>query len=183
MSNSSTPEIPVATAQSAANIPEGAIKVQASSTSGYSQFNKDLQEGFNKDFLGQSARLLDTAKSLLTLQIAIPGLYAALLKMFSGDDATILQSDYLGALLIAGSFLFWLLGLGFSLFALKPDKYLVNPSVLSRTSVSEDAPDSTFSGLFEMYQNSASRKYTLVVFSSVLTMLGLILMVINLMIY
>lgn len=182
MSKSSTPDIPVANVRSSANVPEGAAKIKASSTDSYSQFHQDLQEGFSKDFLGQSARLLDTAKSLLTLQIAIPGLYAALLKMFSGNDATILQSDYLGALLIAGSFLFWLVGLGFSLFALKPDKYLVNPFVLSRTSNSEGA-NSTFSGLLEMYQNSASRKYKLIVFSSAFTMLGLILMVINLMIY
>lgn len=182
MSDSPTPQVPTASKRGSTEIPENAVRVKATSVRAYSKFDEDLQEGFTKDFLSQNDRLLDTAKSLLTLQIALPGLSAALLKLVAGNKAILDQSDTLAAALILGAFLFWILGLGLSLLALKPNRYQVNPNVLERKRL-DGKEDGSFSGLLDMYQKSAARRYNLILWSSVMTVSGLVLMILNWLIY
>lgn len=80
-------DIPVATPVSEANIPDSATRISATATHNYTSLHQQLRDGFAQDFIDQGTRLDETAKQLLTLQVAIPGLFAALLKLLAGDDA------------------------------------------------------------------------------------------------
>ena len=53
------------------------------------KIDEALRESFAKDIAEQASRLDELAKQLITLDIAIPGLYAAILKLVSGETATV----------------------------------------------------------------------------------------------
>lgn len=183
VSDSSTPQhVPTARVRSKTNLPDDAVRIQTSSTSEYSQLHAFLQESLNKDLVEQSNRLSETAKSLLTLQLAVPGIFAAILKMFEGSKATLVQADYFTTTLIIGAFLSWMLALGLTLSVLRPDPYRVNPLATSRKAEGKSEKEQTL-GLLELYQQSAVRKFQRVTISSGLTFLGILLMVFHLVIF
>ncbi|MFN3785908.1 MAG: hypothetical protein ACK4RS_03605 [Thiothrix sp.] len=98
----------------------------AVSTSALSKYDKSLLDNFAKDIAAQSTRLDDLAKQLITLNIAIPGLYATVLKFISGDEAVVNDP-----VLLLITFTAWLLALGFALASLFPQRYQVDPDSLS----------------------------------------------------
>ena len=183
MSDSPTSQhIPTAILRSETEIPEGAVLLEAQATSEYTQLHEFLQESINKDLVEQANRLAETAKSLLTLQLAIPSVFAIMLKLLEGSKATLAHTDYFAVALILGAFLSWVMALGFTLFALRPDPYQVNPLVVSREVEGESEKQQALS-LLEFYQQSAARKFHRIGISSGLTLLGILLMVFHIVIF
>lgn len=91
-------------------------------TSTVSKYDEALLDTFAKDVAAQATRLDDLAKQLITLNIAIPGLYATVLKFISGEKAVVNDP-----LLLLITFAAWLLALGFALASLFPQRYQVDP--------------------------------------------------------
>lgn len=95
-------------------------------TSALSKYDESLLDLFAKDVSAQATRLDDLAKQLITLNIAIPGLYATVLKFISGDKAVVNDP-----VLLLITFAAWLLALGFALASLFPQRHQVDPDSLS----------------------------------------------------
>ncbi|MDM8546494.1 hypothetical protein QUF61_08360 [Candidatus Venteria ishoeyi] len=150
--------IPVARTRSEADPDSPALRIKAESTAAYTAFDKTLQESFATDFIQQSERMNDIAKQLISLQLAIPAVFAALLKLLAGKEATLEASYYM-----VFSFLCWLFALVFSLLALRPKAYRVDKTSLD--------------SLQHFYQTSATDKYWRITISSLLTLLGLVFMI------
>lgn len=93
-------------------------EIEAYTSAPLSKADETLLEYFAKDIAEQATRLDDLAKQLITLEIAIPGIYAAVLKLVSGDQATLAQP-----LLLLFAFTAWLFALGMTLASLLPQRY------------------------------------------------------------
>ena len=100
--------------------------INAEDVQALDKFDETLREGIAKALTEQAAHLDELAKQLITLELAIPGLYAAVLKLVSGDSAKLHQSG-----LIMLAFVCWLLALGFTFASLLPAKYTVDVNSLS----------------------------------------------------
>lgn len=87
-----------------------------------SRYDSVLQERLAQEVSEQSKRLDDLARQLITLNIAVPGLYASLLRYMSGSDATVEDP-----LLLVFIFFPWLLALGLAFVSLFPLNYRVDP--------------------------------------------------------
>jgi hypothetical protein len=100
---------------------------------------------------------------LLTLELAIPGAYAAILKLVGGTNATL-------QLNIAFYFAFgaWFAALALTLIALIPKKWTVDPSILKQ----DPGKFSEGLGIEDFFERSANYKRRLVIASSVLFFIG-----------
>jgi hypothetical protein len=65
-----------------------------------------LREKFAASIAGQSELMDKLGRQLITLELAIPGLYATVLKLVQGEDATLPVNNWLYA-----TFLFWFVAL------------------------------------------------------------------------
>ena len=130
-----------------------------------------LRKKFYENIAGQSDLMDKISKHLLTLELAIPGLYATVLKLIHGEDATIILQP---ALYI--TFACWLAALLLTLIALTPRKWTVDPSILKQ----DPQKFSEGLGLEDFYQQSALYKRRLVIASSVLVFAGIIVAVFTL---
>ena len=101
-------------------------EIEARSSAPLSQADQTLLVCFAKDVAEQATRLDDLAKRLITLEIAIPGMYAAALKLVSGGQATPGQPLLLLLALSA-----WLFALGMTLASLFPQRYAIDPDSLT----------------------------------------------------
>ena len=126
-----------------------------------------LLNKFEEDIASQPQRLDDLAKWLVSLQLGIPGLYAAALKLAAGKDAP-LSIDWL----IMIAFALWCASLFLSLWALFPktykvDRYLVRDS-------REPNPNQTLSveGYFQL---STRYKYRRILGSCICFFVGITL--------
>jgi hypothetical protein len=72
-----------------------------------SKSDEELEKGFVTAIIDQPKLLDELAKQLVTLGLAIPGLYATVLKFIGGDDAVAKSAG-----LIIGAFVFWRSGRG-----------------------------------------------------------------------
>lgn len=121
---------------------------------------------FDEEIVKQNDRLDELARRLITLELAIPGIYAAALKLAEGGD-TALGTPWL----LIAAFILWFIALGGALTALFPVDWEVNPNIIRRR-------DSTFNkppyAIEEFYRRSASRKWGWNLFSALLFMLGVL---------
>lgn len=126
---------------------------------------KLLREKFYESIAAQSDLLDKLSERLLTLELAIPGLYATVLKLVSGDKATVAVNPafYL-------TFAFWLLALALTLAALTPKKWKVDPSILKQ----DPKKFSEGLGIEDFFEQSAIYKRRLVIASSVLFFAGIV---------
>ena len=108
-----------------------------------------LQERFYDAVANQAALMDKLAQTLLTVELAIPGLYATTLKLVSGKESLMLTC----ALIFA--FLFWLIALATTLFAVIPKQYDVNTNEIRNSEKSIE----TF------FYKSARDKWHLLLFS------------------
>lgn len=122
------------------------------------RFDETLREGFAKALIEQATRLDELAKQLITLELAIPGLYAAVLKIVSGDTAKLHHSG-----LILFAFVCWLSALGFTFASLLPEKYKVDVNSLS--------------GMQRYFSQSAQRKFYWLIPAGFLCFFGICLVV------
>ena len=126
---------------------------------------KFLREKFYISITAQSDTLDKLSERLLTLQLAIPSLYAAVLKLVAGDKATATVN---AAFYI--TFACWLLALALTLAALMPQKWAVDPSVLRQDPV-RMAKEGL--GIEDFFEKSSQYKRRLLVASSVLFFAGI----------
>ncbi len=88
---------------------------------------KLLRKKFHEDIAAQSERIDSLSAHLLTLELAIPGIYATVLKLISGDGATLQNSTA-----IWWTFGFWGIALALTLASLMPKKWKVDRRVLKQ---------------------------------------------------
>ena len=125
--------------------------------------DKTLLEKFHEDVARQSDLMDDLAKQLITIELAIPGLYAAVLKLLSGDSAT-LETGPLFWLTLGC----WFFALMLSLLSLIPRFYIVDPQVLEGNNSHSGAI-----GVKDYFIQSARYKRRLLIGSSVFFYFGI----------
>ena len=123
-----------------------------------------LRKKFYENIADQSNLMDKLSERLLTLELGIPGLFATVVKLTRGDDATMTINTALNL-----AFLFWLAALIMTLLALFPRKYNVNPTILKQ----DPAKFSEGLGIEDDFEKSANYKRWLIVFSSMLFFAGI----------
>jgi len=110
-----------------------------------------LRERFFEGLADQSQPLDELARQMITVALAVPGIYAAALALLRGQAATLPD------------------GRPLILAALFPREYKVDPSVLRGEPAADDALS-----LEAFFRNSARRKYTLLLAAAVVFTAGVI---------
>jgi hypothetical protein len=123
-----------------------------------------LRKKFYENIASQSDLMDKMAERLLTLELGIPGLFATVLKLTRGDDATLTIN---AALNIA--FALWLVALILTLLALTPKKWTVDTSLLKQ----DPKKLSESLGIEDFFTQSALYKRRLLTFSSLLFFAGI----------
>ena len=90
-------------------------------TAPLSTIDKKLEEKLAEEIVNQSSLMDDIGKQLITLELAIPGIYATALKLTT-QDAT---ASY-GGIFLFLTFLLWFIALMFTFFAIFPAEYRVD---------------------------------------------------------
>lgn len=83
--------------------------------------DKKLQEKFAEDVANQATLMDNMGKQLLTLELAMVGIYATVLKLIAGDGATLE-----GGWAIGITFSFWFMAVVATVLAIFPEEYTVN---------------------------------------------------------
>ncbi len=91
-------------------------------TTPLSNRDRKLQEKFTEEIVNQSSLMDSIGKQLITIELAIPGVYATALKLTVDNDAT----PQHGAILLSLTFLLWFIALAFTFLAMFPRQYKVN---------------------------------------------------------
>ena len=128
-----------------------------------SSSEKLLRDKFYERYAAQSDLMDRLAQQLITVELAVPGLYAAVLKLTQGEQATAAVGGWLYA-----TFACWLAALLLTLASLTPRHWRVDPAVLQGDPARQDGP----LGLQEFFQYSARYKRRLLIPSIVLFALG-----------
>lgn len=126
---------------------------------------KILRQKFYESIVGQSDLLDKLGERLLTLELGIPGLYAAVIKLTSGDKATVAFDWALVATLGC-----WLAALVLTLISLTPRNWHVDPSVLKQDP--QKIADGL--GIEDFFTRSAQYKRRLLVASAALFFAGIV---------
>lgn len=137
---------------------------QPISTQPLSDNEKLMREKFYENITAQSDLMDKLSERLLTLELAIPGLYATALKLVSGNDATVIVN---AAFYV--TFACWLAALTLTLMALTPKKWVVDPAILKQ----DPKKFSEGLGIEDFFERSALYKRRLVTASSVLFFVGI----------
>ena len=124
---------------------------------------KLMREKFYGSITAQHDLMDKLSERLLTLELAIPGLYASVLKLVGGDKATVKVNPALYV-----TFTCWLLALVLTLIALTPRKWLVDSTILKQ----DPAKFSEGLGIEDFFEQSAMYKRRLLIGSSVLFFIG-----------
>lgn len=124
---------------------------------------KLLRTKFYESITAQSELMDKLSERLLTVELAIPGLYATTLKLIRGETATVMVN---GALYL--TFGCWLLALALTLIALTPKKWTVDISLLKQ----DPQEYSQSLGIEDFFNQSALYKRRLVIASSILFFIG-----------
>ncbi|WP_020558375.1 hypothetical protein [Thiofilum flexile] len=125
-----------------------------------SKYQESLQDSFAKDVANQAGRMEDLAKILINLNLAIPALYGAVLKLTQDETSTI------SGVLILIAFTSWLVALGLAFLVLLPVKTKVNPNSIP--------------ALETYFATQALRKQKLVMSASLTTFFGICLVIFGL---
>ncbi len=123
-----------------------------------------LRQKFYESIAAQSDLMDKLAERLLTLELGIPGLFATVLKLTRGDDATLLINAALNL-----AFALWLVALILTLAALTPRKWTVDISILKQ----DPKKFSDGLGIRDYFEQSARYKRRLLIASSLLFFAGI----------
>ena len=109
-----------------------------------------LQQKFAERYAAQAEQMDALARQMITLEMAVPALYAALLALLYGDKATVTPSP-----LVYITFGLWLLALVLTFVALFPRPYKVD------TSIQRADPNAATDvlGIEDFFRASARHKY------------------------
>jgi hypothetical protein len=124
---------------------------------------KTLRQKFFESFAAQSDLMDKMSERLITLELAIPGIYATILKLLGGDDAVVVRNVWFYL-----TFGFWALALIFTLIALIPRKYQVDTNLLRK----DPSSTSKILGIEDFFSSSAQFKLVLIILSSIFFFLG-----------
>ncbi|MBE0671411.1 MAG: hypothetical protein IH588_12545 [Anaerolineales bacterium] len=138
---------------------------KAISTRPLNDNEKLLREKFYESIVAQSDLMDKLSERLLTLELAIPGLYATALKLMYGDKATVTLGT-VGYI----AFGLWFASLILILFALTPKKWKVDVSILKQDPKKLDQA----LGIEDFFEQSAIYKRRLISISSILFFLGIV---------
>lgn len=127
--------------------------------------DKVLQEKFFESMAGQSEQMDKLGQQLLTLELAIPGLYATVLKLVSGDKATLAASPALYL-----TFGCWFLALLLTLASLIPRGWQVNPTIMKQA----PSVKSKELGIEDFFYRTAQYKRRLLIAASLLFFSGIV---------
>ena len=127
-----------------------------------------LRAKFAEQFAGQSEQMDALARQLITLELAVPGIYAAVLKLVQGQDATLPVNGWLIA-----AFGCWSLALLLTLAALFPRRWTVDPTLLKPDVAKHEDLSDTLS-LEEFFYRSARYKRRFLFAAIVLFWLGIV---------
>ena len=127
-------------------------------------YHKKLKDKYAESFAEQSNLMNKLAQQLLSLELAIPGLYATFFKLIRSDKS-VMQENYA----IYAAFGLWLISLILNLVALIPRKWKVNRELLVRNPESKN-PEL---GIEDFFLESACYKRRLIIASTVLFFLGI----------
>jgi len=139
------------------------MKSQPLPTRPLSDNEKKLREKFYESIAAQSDLVDRLGERLLTLELAIPGLYATALKLVMGEKAT-LQVNPALYLTFAG----WIAALILTLIALTPKMWPVDPAILRQ----DPQKFSEGLGIEDFFEQSARHKRRFVIASSIFFFLG-----------
>jgi hypothetical protein len=120
---------------------------------------KILQDKFAETIAAQGDQMDALARQLITLELAIPGLFAAVLKLISGDKATIAPGPALYL-----TFGCWFLALLLTLISLIPKNWKVDPTVLKQG----PAGNTDTLGIEDFFRQSAKYKRNRLIAASLL---------------
>lgn len=124
-----------------------------------------LREKFAERFAAQSDKMDKLAQQLITLELAIPGLYATVLKLTAGNKATITLDIYFYA-----AFGCWFVALTLTLISLVPRNWKVDPTILKP----DPAGKGKVLGLEQFFYQSALHKRRLLIPAVLLFWLGIL---------
>ncbi|HHJ13231.1 MAG TPA: hypothetical protein ENJ79_02485 [Gammaproteobacteria bacterium] len=120
-----------------------------------------IREKYDESFSAQGELMDNVAKQLLTLELAIPGLYATALKLVSGKDGGVPVSGHL-----SWAFYAWLFSLVCVVIAITPRPYTV------------DLED--YASIRDFFARSARWKYAFILASVSAFVFGLIQLILDL---
>ena len=124
-----------------------------------------LRAKFAESIAGQSKLMDKLGRQMITLELAIPGLYATVLKLAQGKDATLPVNNWLYA-----TFLFWFTALLLTLVSLIPRSWQVDPTILK----GDPAGQGKTLGLEDFFYQSARTKRRLLIPACLLFWLGIL---------
>ncbi len=130
-----------------------------------------LQQKYIEAVVGQAELMDKLGTQLITLELAIPGLYATVLKLVQGQDA-ILPAN---AGLVYVTFACWLAALLLTMIAIVPKKWNVNQQVMIQD---PRHYESEGLGIEDFFNQSARYKMRLLIPASLLLWLGIFLAVV-----
>ncbi len=126
---------------------------------------KLLKEKFAESIAGQCEHMDKLGRQLITLELAIPGLYATVLKLTSGSKATLSTSP---GLYIA--FACWFIALLFTLISLIPRSWKVDPSIMKQDSSKQVA----YLGIEDFFHKTAQHKRRLLIVARLVFFVGVV---------
>jgi hypothetical protein len=126
---------------------------------------KLLQQKYVEAVAGQSALMDELAKHLITIELAIPGLYATVLKLRQGEGATV-KADFWFYLTV----ICWFLALALVLISLIPRDYDVDTSMLQ----SDPVGRSRNLSIEDFFRQSAVYKRRLLIVSVIFFWTGIV---------
>lgn len=124
-----------------------------------------LRDKFAESMVSQSELMDKLGQQLLTLELAIPGLYATVLKLIQGEDATLVRNWWLYS-----AFGCWFLALVLTLASLVPRRWRVDPTILKQDPVAQNAP----LGLEDFFFKSAQFKRWLLIPAALFFWIGIL---------
>lgn len=124
-----------------------------------------LRQKFYERYAAQAEQMDALARQMITVELAVPGLFATILALLAGDKATVPVSGW-----IIAAFLAWLASGILTFVALFPRTYRVDTDMLQMDP--EDEGDVL--GIEDFFRRSASYKYRLLLASAILFWLGII---------
>ena len=127
--------------------------------------DEELEKGFAAIVVEQPKLLDELGKQLVTLTLAIPGLFATILKLTSGDNAVLQLRP-----LVFLAFFCWFVALILSLWSLMPRKWDVDRQIVRRQKPA--AKDQALS-IEEFFLKSALYKRWLLIAASLFCFIGI----------
>ncbi|MBN1929289.1 MAG: hypothetical protein JW764_07085 [Chlorobiaceae bacterium] len=125
----------------------------------------ELEKAFSTAISGQPALLDELGKQMVTLCLAIPGLFATVLKLTGGDDAVLPASGF-----VLSAFACWLVALILSLASLVPVTRTVDRQVIRRA---QPAAKGQPLSIEEFFTKSARHKRRLLIAAALFCFAGI----------